>query len=186
MGWDYTNRPKGISNLEWFRSMGWSDGYELLDGMTVGGVFYGALRLPDGNVTATVSLIRWVPADYFNFGKKDMSEDMGPYEAHCPARILDMLTEPQSDYAAEWRAKCRQNLARAAEARKVKPGRVVVFAQPVKFTNGDEMRALEFVKGNTFRRGYTRYTVTGWRRNEFEVFAPGYTPEAAEHEVATR
>ena len=38
MGWDYTNRPKGISNLEWFRSMGWSDGYELLDGMTVGGV----------------------------------------------------------------------------------------------------------------------------------------------------
>jgi len=54
------------------------------------------------------------------FGWKEMSEDMGPYESHCPAGILAMLSpvEEIGGYAAEWRARCFANLAARRERTK--------------------------------------------------------------------
>jgi len=116
MGWSFEHRDKGTSNLDYFRE-GWSEGYELLDGATVGGTFYGALRRPDGKVEAVVNLTRWVPNDYFNFGYKSMTESWGPGESRCPQRILDMLSPVEELYpegsdarqwASEWRERCRE------------------------------------------------------------------------------
>lgn len=81
-------------------------------------------RTGEREVGAVVILLKYT-RDYFNFGYKDMGEEMGPYEAHCPASILDKLTPTDSEYANEWRAKCRENLV----ARK--PWRIVVGAATV-------------------------------------------------------
>lgn len=96
MGWSFEHRDRGTSNLDFFRQQfDPANGYALLDGATVGGTFYGALRQPDGKVTAMVVLTKWIPNDYHNFGTKDMTESWGPVEARCPERILDMLSSTE-------------------------------------------------------------------------------------------
>jgi hypothetical protein len=45
---------------------------------------------------------------YFNFGYKGMDESMGPCYYDCPASILDLLTPTDSEYANNWREKCRK------------------------------------------------------------------------------
>lgn len=51
------------------------------------------------------------------FCYKDMTEDMGPYQSNAPKKmldILDRLAPNPTGYAAEWRLRCRENLARKA------------------------------------------------------------------------
>ena len=45
----------------------------------------------------------------YDFMYKDMDEFAGPIEEHCPASILDLLTETDHEIALEWRNKCRKN-----------------------------------------------------------------------------
>src|SRR3546814_11745666 len=65
-----------------------------------------------GEIFAIVCLVRWNPRakDGYIFGYKVMEESLGPCEADCPARILDLLTPPDKEYAREWRTRCRANL----------------------------------------------------------------------------
>ena len=63
---------------------------------------------------------------------KPISEDMGPAEDRCPARILDPLTEPSNDWARKWRERCRARLAKPRPHK----GQTVAFAKPLTFTNG--------------------------------------------------
>jgi hypothetical protein len=65
---------------------------------------------------------------------------MGPCESDCPAAILDELTETDSTYASEWRARCRANLVRRKleRAKPVpKPGQTIVFDEPIRFNDGE-------------------------------------------------
>jgi hypothetical protein len=41
------------------------------------------------------------------YGYKDMHEDMGPFFWDCPVAFLTLASAPQTDTAAEWRAKVR-------------------------------------------------------------------------------
>jgi hypothetical protein len=38
---------------------------------------------------------------------KAITEDMGPAEDECPARILKLLTPTENEYASQWRERCR-------------------------------------------------------------------------------
>jgi hypothetical protein len=67
---------------------------------------------------------------------KDQDETMGPVDAECPAKILDLLTEPLSEYAAQWRAQCRENLRKITERPQVKVGDTLLFEEPLSFYNG--------------------------------------------------
>lgn len=58
-------------------------------------------------VFALVVAISFYRGDDQTFCYKDMSEDMGPYQAECPERILHLLTPTDQKYAVEWRANCR-------------------------------------------------------------------------------
>lgn len=89
-----------------------------------------------GAVFAVVCLVRWNPRakDGMTFGYKDMDESMGPCEAECPARILDLLTPTTRPYAIEWRARCRANLER--KARPLRGGERIRFDEPMTFTDG--------------------------------------------------
>lgn len=182
MGWSYTHRAKGTSNLDYFRAEGWAEGYELLDGMTVGSTFYGALRRPDGLTEAVVILTRWAPRDEFNFGTKSMTEAWGPTEARCPDRILDMLSPTELLYgvpeyeteerngtthlhgkngaawAIEWRKACRDQNRRVRAVRK---GTVIRHA-------GSLYEAVD-LRRNLFRGGGILYRFPHWRTVNFEV-----------------
>jgi len=131
-------------------------------------VAYGALRLPTGDVIGLVYLIRWAPKDHYNFGHKAMSEDMGPFEYDCPARILDMLTPTDIEYSKEWRAKCRERLAARAARPKVSKGAHVRFEKPIPFMDGRSHSLFEWERGNTFRFVYPhgvggRASIRKWR-----------------------
>ena len=204
MGWTGTHREPGKTDREFFEAEFCSDGRnEILacatmahgDGSQYNAVFYAAVRtVADGNVWGLVVLIRRARSDgdgdgdaWFNFHYKDMSEDMGPTEARCPARILDLLSPlPECDhggavgvfcgtcFAREWRASSRKAAEQQARARKVKAGTVVRFPRPFKFQSGAELATFVFEARNTFRgaeSGYYggRYRITGWRQMHFEV-----------------
>jgi hypothetical protein len=78
---------------------------------------------------------------------KPISEDMGPAEDRCPARILDLLTEPSNDWARQWRERCRARLAKP----RPRKGQTVGFAKPLTFTNGQTHSSFTYQGGSRFR-----------------------------------
>lgn len=128
MGWTTTHKPANISAKEFIERelLVWTSPthqYRVLDGGVKNfRTYYGAVEkveLATGvrDVFAVIVLLSY-SRDYYNFGYKDMSEDMGPYQTDCPARILDLLTPTTSQYANDWRRACRDKLARKAVAKK--------------------------------------------------------------------
>ncbi len=118
-------------------------------------VYYAAveqLRIATGEreVWAAICLVRYNPRDPegYIFGYKDMSESMGPHECECPKSILDLLTPTDAQYARQWRARCLEAAA-ARRARAAKPspraGQVIVFDEPLAFSDGQSFERLEVV-----------------------------------------
>lgn len=175
MGWTFTHRDKGLTNRAWFEKEVVGTGPEfkrtVLADATIGGTYYAAVREDEtGEVWALVCLTRWVPRDYHNYGWKSMDERMGPNEAQAPAKVLDLLTPTDSEYALAWRERCRAHLARKAAAAKVRKGDLVRFAQPIEFADDAVHTELEFIERNTFRvTGHGRYRIPGWRTRSYEV-----------------
>lgn len=156
MGWTTYYRAPGQTDREHFTTELDTTRYEMLDCATVKRTFYAAVRVKEtGQVWAWVCLIQRTTGQ-FNFGYKSMEESMGPNEAECPARILDLLTPTDSEYAKEWRAACRSQIARKAEARKatvtVTDGAVIKLAKALHFSGGHEAQEFQLrVSGRTRR-----------------------------------
>jgi hypothetical protein len=110
-----------------------------------GKVIYAAVRKPkhDG-VFALVLLTKREDGLLFT---KPVSEDMGPVEDRCPARILDLLSEPSNEYARQWRERCRARLARALPRK----GQTIAFVEPITFTNDEQHRTFVYEGGSRFR-----------------------------------
>lgn len=135
-------------------------------------VYYAAV-LPgtdgiDEPAFAIVCLIKWNPraADGYVFAYKDMDESMGPYEAECPPRILDLLGPTENPGALAWRARCR---ARGLNRRKLTDGMHICFAEPVRFTDGYEGR--EFFVRKVGRRTGLALTRDGPMRYRYARLA---------------
>jgi len=244
MGSTSMHREPGTSDREFWQGQ-LASRYRIIECATVGGsfggTFYAAVETTTGpgagEVWALVCLTRWVPRDFFNYTYKEMTEQDGPTEASCPARVLDLLTPlPECSHdetwcrlcAAEivqdegtwiteyrpgwapgvagercysgypvsaagpdgerprhepgghsltcgpcnartWRARCRELADRRARAAKVKPGQLVRFARPIRFTSGAELDTLALVGRDTFENAGSRYRVTGWRTMAWEL-----------------
>lgn len=82
----------------------------VIDTARYGQVIYAAVRSSNGQEVFGLVLL----AERRNgvLYTKPISEDMGPAEDHCPARILDQLTEPSNQNAREWRERCRARLTK--------------------------------------------------------------------------
>lgn len=168
MGWTYTSRARGTSNRDWFQSQ-FGDNCRILDAATVRGTFYAACMNPakPGTVFAIICLTRWVPKDRYNFGYKDMDEDMGPCEDYAPARILDQLTATDSENAQDWRERCRRNL----QLPRIRPGDVIRLDRPAHF---GERQFSEFRKVE-YRGRRNVYHVDGFGFVRINPVLYGYT-----------
>lgn len=142
MGWLFTHRDKvrGEKLADWFVAKGalrWSGcepwEYKVLDSATVRfNTFYAAIERKntetgERSVFAVIFLLRHVPKDEYNFGYKDMSEDMGPCETECPERILKLLTPTDSEWANQWRAACWARINARKARPKIVPGTVLRY-----------------------------------------------------------
>lgn len=131
--------------------------YEVLKSTVVGSVYYAAIRNlkryvgKDENgksvyedavnepVWAAVFLTRTDSRDYFNFYYKDLSEDMGPCDCDCPLSILKLLSPTDSEWALEWREKCRKK----AEQKKLPTALAnLPIGTWIRFTYGGEVKEL--------------------------------------------
>jgi hypothetical protein len=126
-------------------------------------------------IFARVCLVKYNPRDREGmiFGYKDMSETMGPCEAECPAKILDLLDPTTSDYARDWRARCRTALARRNRTAP-KDGDTIIFAQAIQFTDGSEARRLivsTFRRRTIFTNPLTggRYRISRWKDRQWTI-----------------
>jgi hypothetical protein len=91
---------------------------------------------PDGtrDVWAAVFMLKYNPKDRdgYTFGYKDMDETCGPNIDNCPAKILDLLTPTTSEWANQWRARCRQRIERR-QSNKVISGDIIKFDHELGF-----------------------------------------------------
>lgn len=109
---------------------GW---YRIVKSTLVGSVYYAAVQClkrytdqkdENGNrlaedipedereTWAAVFLTRTDGRNYYNFYYKDMDETCGPGQAECPESILKLLSPTDSQWANEWRERCRENAKR--------------------------------------------------------------------------
>lgn len=176
MGWTYQRKPYGMTTLEAVKAQfTWSHVAEenrphIVEGSMRGSVAYLAIRFPaalvkdegsyipdaDGSITWCAVILTKSDkraSDGYDFGYKDMEETMGPCEADCPAKILNILSalrDPNS-YAHDWRKRCRESLAKP-KRKAFTDGQIIVLKEPASFGDG--------VKRQTFRvqiwQNYTR------------------------------
>ncbi len=136
----------------------------VIDTARYGQVIYAAVRSSDGQEVFGLVLLAERRGGMLY--TKPISEDMGPAEDHCPARILDQLTEPSNQYARKWRQRCRARLARP----RPRKGQKVVFAKLLEFANGDAHSTLSFQGGSQFcSADGTLYRVRSWRELDYSV-----------------
>lgn len=125
MGWTTTHKPANVSAKEYIERelLVWTSpthSYRVLDGGVKNfRTYYGAVEkveLKSGkrDVFAVIILLSY-SKDYYNFGYKDMSEDMGPYQADCPERILNLLTPTDNANANAWRKQCRDRIEQSRQ-----------------------------------------------------------------------
>lgn len=172
MGWTWMHRKPGQTTAQVMLAE-YAEGTVFHASAVVDGVFYAAVETPTrpGVIWALVVLTGRSPNAYLNFGYKDMDETMGPNEARCPARVLDLLTPTDSTYAVEWRQECRDNIAITPPRFQV--GDVVELVRPLEFANGDVLDTFTLQKGQSGRgldlcAGGRRYRVRNW---EWQVVA---------------
>jgi len=156
MGWTTTFRPKGQSHLDFFKSEFDCENehgkWEVLAAAGHLDTVYLAMKITrkDGSkapfVLGVVCLIRWYNSDrHYNFGYKDMSEDMGPCEAKCPRRILDLLSPLDAgqfdgkalEWATTWRQRCEEHLAKRTKL-KLRKGMILRTDHKIPFARGKQ------------------------------------------------
>jgi hypothetical protein len=150
MGWMFTRKERGEPIIDFFRrefEYRKEDGSyaKVLACRALLDVAYLAVQVKRGDgeseTFGVVCLIRHQAKnrDGFNFGYKDVEETCGPCETGCPAEILDLLSPTEHPFALEWRAKCRERLARKKARPHLTKGCRLVFETPVRFSDGAEI-----------------------------------------------
>ncbi len=121
MGWTSTYKSKYEKTKDYLERelFQWDNKeyeYKSLDGgLSHYSTYYGAIekvskKTGEREVFAVVVLVRFSRNKEFNFSYKALDEGMGPVEAHCPERILKLLTPTNNKNANDWRKACWDNI----------------------------------------------------------------------------
>lgn len=144
MGWTSFKQTKTKREeiLDFFKD----SKFEIIDLSCRGRDNYAATRNKEtGQIFAEVILTEFKDGDIFI---KDMTEDEGPLYWNCPKKILDKLTEANSETAKNWREKC------ANKPKPLKYGDKFKLKNSLKFTDGIERDTFEVVR---YRKSGKRY-----------------------------
>lgn len=186
MGWTSYYKPASVSTDEELRNYLHNhllEGHEVLyDCVRASGhgdrVLYAALRLPDGTVTALVLLGNSRNCD---FCVKEIGETMGPAAAGAPAKLLNLLTPADNEYALAWRKRCWDNVAYAkscrAGARRVDTelvGKTIRLAEPISYGDYGPTHTFDVVsrtelRGHHLNVRFRARAPREWWMREFEV-----------------
>lgn len=150
MGWDYTHathytrtgaidRKAEIDELYTWQND--TRKAEVVRSAMVGGTYY------------AVVLAHTNSRDYFNFGVKTMGESSGPCEDHCPASILSLLSPTDSEYANNWRERCRKNIEAKKDPHALKN---LPVGAVIRFTlhTGESIELLKHAAAYQFKRPF--------------------------------
>lgn len=135
----------------------------VIDAALKGNVVYAAVREHNGD--QVFGLVLYTERHAGVLYTKAVTEEMGPGDFDCPARILALLSPTDSDYAQEWRARCRARLARP----RPRVGDTVVFATPIAFTDGARHTRLTYCGGSRFSSDGQPYRVVKWSQLDYDV-----------------
>lgn len=142
MGWTYAEKESATSVWQFFQSEFEGPHTRILDCAVVGlrTAYLAIESIARGEdqrkVFAVVCLLDYRSSDRFGFGYKDMSEEMGPVEDHCPERILDLLSPTGYEYALNWRERCRKRIERRKAQPSLKTGCYLHLHSPLHFADG--------------------------------------------------
>jgi hypothetical protein len=154
MGWTSTYKPRGEGIIEFLtrdsiNCKNEHGEWKLLKGKVIQNVAYMAVErtFPEGSgkqryVFAAIFKVQMSPKSDYNFSYKDMDESMGPYYFRCPNDILDLLSETDNKGSLEWRSACRKRNDISAKV-KVTKDALVVFENPIKFSNGFQAKVFK-------------------------------------------
>lgn len=124
----------------------------------VGGTYYAAVKVTilstgEAETFAAVVLTHTNNRDYFNFGVKTMGESSGPCEDHCPASILSLLSPTDSEYANNWRERCRKNIEAKKDPHALKN---LPVGAVIRFTlhTGESIELLKHAAAYQFKRPF--------------------------------
>lgn len=172
MGWTYTQKHWGESVKDFFKR---EFDYQREDGtygkiidcavvnLQAAYIAYETNCAGKKEIVAIVCLLRYVPSDpLYNFGYKDMTETMGPYQYDCPERILRLLTPTEDEYALKWREKCWENIRKRKSRPRLTEGALIEFAEPISFADGREEKVFQVVnpRRRIFKAGYQLYRIS--------------------------
>lgn len=148
MGWTGTSKAKGVSYDQFFDVEYGNESHHVWvgKGFAKNGVYYRAMKNTEtGEIFAIIALVQNSRGqrDGTNFFYKMMDETEGPYNYDCPARILDLLTPTTSEWANEWRKKCREHIERD---KRLAIGSKIRFKNPVTFTSGRTASVFEIIR----------------------------------------
>jgi hypothetical protein len=176
MGTTYVNDTAHLTPTEFIRKQIECERNKILAISLKGSVAYMACQYRDGDgKTHVYGLVCQLFKDGNDRGYKPVEETMGPFESDCPARILDLLTPTDSQYANEWRERCRNRAATKQGRPKV--GQVIRFNAPLKFSDGSLESEFTISKKQYRGRNTTvyqgkngrDYRITGINRMKYEV-----------------
>lgn len=167
MGWDYTHathytrtgaidRKAEIDELYTWQND--TRKAEVVRSAMVGSTYYAAIKITElstgeTETAAAVALTHTNSRDYFNFGVKTMGESSGPCEDHCPASILSLLSPTDSEYANNWRERCRKNIEAKKDPRALKNLPVGAVIRFIKY-NGEAVELMKHPAAYQFKRPF--------------------------------
>lgn len=136
-----------------------------------GYVYYCSLERPDQRRSILVNLVVF---DKYEWGYKDMSEDMGPGYHDCPLIILQDVPCPNDKYAIEWPKAVMERYynenAKKAAIKNLRPGDMVEFIDDS--YNGKTKFVVAANDGKKilfFGEQGRRLNLIGWKKTEFKV-----------------
>lgn len=131
------------------------ENYEVVKSRLVGSTWYAAIK--DKRTDEVWGLVCLTSVDGWDFGYKDMFEDMGPFCYDCPESILKLLSPTDNEYANEWRTKCRERAEQKKRLENLPVGtHILVHSNGAEWTSGHK-GDLELVKRNEGRTGWQEY-----------------------------
>lgn len=82
-----------------------------------------------------------------------MGESSGPCEDHCPASILSLLSPTDSEYANNWRERCRKNIEAKKDPHALKNLPVGAVIRFIKY-NGEAVELMKHPAAYQFKRPF--------------------------------